>query len=273
MKIVFFGDLHFPYSKILNDKLLKVRDDFYFPFFQKVFELDGDIFISLGDLVLKGYKEEMDEVYMHVKNKKPFFHVLGNHDTTCYELDELVDNKFIFHDTFLEFNKCCIIILQSPRYKDSENYGGFLSPLQLSWLENSIKKSEDKPLLIFSHHPVFDTVRKSNYPMFCIDKECNVYDVLKTKKQNSFFINGHNHSDSITKKDNWTFISTNCIIDAKSVKIVEITKKFLEYKTIDFSTEEDKKLAKILVENVDGIKFSKYSIGTTLEKNGKFSLE
>lgn len=271
MRIIFFADMHFPYSKLLDDKLLKARDELYFPFLDKVFSLQSDMVISLGDLVLSGYKEEMDEVYSKAKGN--FYHILGNHDRAIFCLKELIDGKFRYGDSFFEYEFCDVLLLETAKDKNQKDWGGELSSLQISWLKECIDKNLRKPLLIFAHHPVFDTVRKSNYNMFSLDKNCEILDILEKRQNLVFYISGHTHTDDIIRDKNLVFISASCIIDARMVRILEIYKDEIYYKSVDFTTSKDMVAAEILSKNVEGFNFSKYGVGGTLETNARFKYE
>lgn len=270
MRILFFSDMHFPYSGLLDDELLYARNLLFIPFLNEIFSLKSDIVISLGDLVLDGLKEEMDEVYAHVKGN--FYHILGNHDRIKFSLNELIDNKFRHGDTFLMYNQCDIILLETARDKNSQNWGGTLSDLQILWLKKCVEKNPEKPLLIFAHHPIFNTVRKSNYDMYSIDKNCEILPILKSRKGLCFYISGHTHTDDILRDGNIIFISASSVIDARIIRTLDISKKEIYYKSVDFNTKNTILEAKKLEKNLAEFNMSKFSVGSVLETNARFKI-
>lgn len=265
MRILFFSDMHFPYSKILNEELLKARDELFFSFLDRVFEMKSDMVISLGDLVLRGFKEEMDEVYDRVVGS--FYHILGNHDRALFGLDELVDKKFRHGDSFFEFDLCDVILLETAKDKNSDDWGGKLTSSQILWLKSCVQTNTNKPLFIFAHHPVFDTVRKSNYDMYSISKSCEILPILRLRKNPVFYISGHTHTDDIIKDENLFFISTSCVIDARMVRILEISKDEILYKSIDLDSQSGIKYAKLLSQNLSDFNMSEFGVGGRFETN------
>ncbi|MFK4998539.1 hypothetical protein ACI2OX_18140 [Bacillus sp. N9] len=69
---------------------------------------------------------------------------------------------------------------------NKDNFGGWVTEQQLTWLQKVIETSGEKPMLIFAHHPVYNTTKKSDESMFHIHSEANIWEVLKEKKEKGY---------------------------------------------------------------------------------------
>ena len=119
----------------------------------------------------------------------------------------------------IETDEAYLLFLETAReQEDPDNWGGWISKEQLVWLEKEIEKSGDKLLLIFAHHPVYDTTFRSNFSMLSIEPKIDVWSVLRKKKGKGIYVNGHNHVDSIVGSENWTFIQIAAVIGRSKCK-------------------------------------------------------
>lgn len=133
------------------------------------------------------------------KSSLKVFHAIGNHDIhymdkkenlsildmdSSYYSVELEDNQFIFMDSTDEIIGHC---------------GGYISPKQLQWLDLTLAKAT-KPVIICSHHPLFEQNQDGN-PFFRSlpgeYKVMNDIDVIKIiekyKDKIVLLLNGHVH--------------------------------------------------------------------------------
>ncbi|MFK4998540.1 metallophosphoesterase family protein [Bacillus sp. N9] len=90
LKIAVVGDMHFPNKDGMDESVLKIRNEFYQEFVHCFMEKEADLYVSVGDLVDGGTKEEYDEIEQLIKPyHKPFYHVFGNHDVLKFSRKEL----------------------------------------------------------------------------------------------------------------------------------------------------------------------------------------
>ncbi|PRR83787.1 metallophosphoesterase family protein [Clostridium vincentii] len=227
MRIVILGDFHYSdlseKNKIKDKEIFETRDKYYEEIISSFLNTNGDYHIALGDLTDFGNKEELKYVCGAMKNNGVnFIHVIGNHDSYNSSKRDILnetkqeryfsidkdDKKLIFIDSTLETNReCC---------------GGSIDEEQLTWLENEIIVSEGKTVLIFSHHPVYDTTALSKEKNLYIREIEELDRILSLHKGRGIFFNGHNHVNSIFKRENWHFVQTGAILDINAFRVVDI---------------------------------------------------
>ncbi|MBU8791590.1 metallophosphoesterase [Oceanobacillus caeni] len=264
MRIAIFGDLHYP-SMIHKDKEVKeARDEFYAKFLQSFFEIKADYYVSLGDLTNFGKDDEWHEVYEIIrKYDKPFIHTFGNHDLYGIPRVEALNISNMKQNISIETDQVNLISLETARDHNHEDHSGYLSDEQLEWLEDELVQSEEKLVVILAHHPVYDTTANSNYPYLSIVPEVPIINILRKKKGNGIYINGHNHKDSIETIDNWTFVQTSAVLDDQSIRLLEIDDKEISIQSIHIGNSELRGLAEIIGSNMNHFQLNPLGIGTT----------
>ncbi|WP_339226099.1 metallophosphoesterase [Oceanobacillus sp. FSL K6-2867] len=264
MRIAFIGDLHYPSMIGKNEKVKEARDAFYAKFLHTFFELEADYYVSIGDLTNFGKEDELHEVYEIIrKYEKPFIHTFGNHDLYGVSRDEVLNISNSEQNISIATDKVNIISLETARDHDHEDYGGYISDKQLQWLKAEIEESEEKLVIIFAHHPVYDTTANSNFPYLSIQPDIPILDVLRKKKGNGIYINGHNHKDSIETIDNWTFVQANAVLDDQSIRVLEINDNEISIQSFNAATSELKSMAQIIGSNINHFQLSPLGMGTT----------
>lgn len=153
--------------------------------------------------------------------------------------------------------------METARDHDHEDYSGYVNDKQLQWLEAEIAESEDKLVIIFAHHPVYDTTANSNFPYLSIQPEVPILDVLRKKKGNGIYINGHNHKDSIETIDNWTFVQANAVLDDQSIRILEINDNEISIQSPHVASPELRGMAQLIGSNINHFQLNPLGMGTT----------
>ncbi|MGO4697913.1 metallophosphoesterase [Paenibacillus sp. 2TAB26] len=253
MRLVLFGDLHFFDNKFVqgNEELLRAKECFYEKYLQKLFEIEADLHISLGDLTHMGTEEEFENVYQYIRSSGVSFRqVLGNHD--AYELPKtklqyLIDQPL--NDVY-ETSDALFVFVDSTREMDPQDYSGHLNPEQLEWLEAQMFVSPSKPILVFAHHPLYNTTTGSLDEKMHIDPTIDMRAVLQKRQGNCFYFNGHNHVHSIVKEGQWNFIQTAAGLCHPSIRIVEIDKSEVRTRIVAFEDEELVRAAQVLYEKL-----------------------
>lgn len=264
MRIAFIGDLHYPSMIGHNEKVTEARDAFYAKFLHTFFEINADYYVSIGDLTNFGKEDELREVYEIIrKYDKPFIHTFGNHDLYGVSRDEVLNISNNEQNISIATDPVNIISLETARDHDHEDYSGYLSNKQLQWLEAEIAKSEEKPMIIFAHHPVYNTTANSNFPYLSIQPEIPIFDVLRSKKGYGIYINGHNHKDSIETIDNWSFVQANAVLDDQSIRVLEINDNAISIQSLNVTSPELKSMAQIIGSNINHFQLNPFGMGTT----------
>ncbi|WP_179151862.1 metallophosphoesterase family protein [Oceanobacillus senegalensis] len=264
MKIAFIGDLHYPSMISKDEEVKEARDEFYTKFLQSFFEIKADYYVSIGDLTNFGREDELREVYEIIsKYDKPFIHSFGNHDLYGIPREEVINISNMEQNISIENDHVHIISLETARDHNHEDHSGYLSKEQLDWLEHEILRSEDKLIVIFAHHPVYDTTTHSNYPYLSIVPDVPILDILRKKKGTGIYVNGHNHRDSIETMDNWTFVQAGAVLDDQSVRVLDISENDVFIQSIDVGNPELSGLAQIIGSNINHFQLNPQGIGTT----------
>ncbi|NGP44027.1 metallophosphoesterase [Bacillaceae bacterium SIJ1] len=267
MRIAFIGDLHYPVVEENEATVKEARDAFYAEFLHRFFATEADYYISLGDLTNYGEESEVREVYeLITRHNKNFIHVFGNHDLYDIPRQALLDQSKMNQNYSIETEEAYLVFLETARDHDYENYGGFLHDEQLQWLEAEIERSGEKTMMIFAHHPVYDTTARSQRKYLSIDPELNVQDILNKKQGTGIYINGHNHVDSIVYSGQWTYIQAGAVLDDQSIRILEIDNDRICLQAKELNDSQLKQLAEIVGQHISHFNLFPEGRGTTLNR-------
>lgn len=157
-----------------------------------------------------------------------FIHVLGNHDLYMLPMNEVspIGGQKSNHSIDTPFAR--LIFLNTSRDTDMENFGEFVSEETIEWLGREFEFSEEKPAIVFAHHPVCDTTTLSNYHLLCIDEDIDMWKALNKKRGKSVFICGHTHRASIRNVGEWTFVQLDAFVDHPKVSIIYVDENSIE---------------------------------------------
>lgn len=274
LKIAVISDLHYPSASDLDEITVKNRDEFYSTFIKDFLSQEADFYVSIGDLTNFGSKDELDGIYSYIRQyQRSFIHVLGNHDLYCQTREEVMNQVGMNGNHSIETEEAYLLFLETAREMDFNNWGGWISEEQQNWLEEEIKKSGDKLMLIFAHHPVFDTTTRSNMPMLSVEPSIDIWSILSKKKGKGIYINGHNHVDSIVSNEHWTFIQFAAVMDDQSVRMLDISNIHCNVTAVNVGTEQSRQQANIIGNAIDHFQLLPDGVGTTLARNVSISLK
>ncbi|MDN7247026.1 metallophosphoesterase family protein [Planococcus shenhongbingii] len=242
MKIAVIGDLHYPTLKDGCAYIEEDRQSFYETFLERFFSIPADLYVSIGDLTNFGRIDELEEVYAIIrKHNKPFKHVLGNHDLYAMTREAVLSTTEQKHFHTVSTDSAVLAFLDTALEQDYEDWGGTMDGVQQYWLESIVKESEELPLILFAHHPVFSTTINSEKEKRCIHPDIPIWDILNKKQGAGLYVNGHNHCNSLAAREQWTFLQLSAVLDDQAVRIIEVTDSFI---SIDSVTVDDAKLRK-----------------------------
>lgn len=236
MKIVVMGDLHYHEADETIPGWMEARNEFYRTFLGRFLELEADVHISLGDLTNYGHPSELREVYGMIRqHEKTFYHALGNHDLYAQTRKEVLDitGQARYHAITTE--RAVLVFMDTAKEMDFADWGGWVDEEQLQWLEEVVKASGTKPLLLFAHHPVYDTTTHSDKEKGSIHPGIDMWNILNRKEGVGIYFNGHTHVDSIVKRHNWTFVQLSACLDQHGLRIVEIERDEIRISAVDFT--------------------------------------
>lgn len=272
MKIALFSDLHYPAVDERIPGLLQARATFYEEFIERFLEVDARLYVSLGDLTNYGMPHELNNIYSLIGDQHEFIHVLGNHDNYSLTKKELLDltGQKSYHS--FETEQAVFAFLDTARELDFERWGGWMDEDQLEWFEHIIQNSGEKPLLVFAHHPVFNTTKGSDFENGSIHPSIEIRNLLQQKKGIGIYFNGHMHCDSIVKEHNWTFIQTSACLDQQAFRLIELDDESITISSIDLEDEELAINASIIYENINHFRHKPDARGTDDQRNCTISL-
>lgn len=238
MKLAILGDLH--YYRPVNETTNRSHLLFFKNVLQEFFRDNYDYYISLGDMTHFGTKEEFNEIYSIVElfdASGKFQQILGNHDAITHTKEELTNKLGYPLYRSVEGKEAKLIFLDTTLEQSPENWSGVIDQEQLDWLEKEVITSGTKPVLIFSHHPIYNTTAHSEEEWMFIQNSKEVARIIKQKEGAGIFFNGHNHINSIVDIDNWYFVQSAALFCSLSFREVEITSDTIAINTISIKSD------------------------------------
>jgi 3',5'-cyclic AMP phosphodiesterase CpdA len=164
--------------------------------------------VLLGDIVNRGYPEEYAQakkVFSPIADR--IIPVCGNHELQRGSILDFARHWGCDHFSRQRIGGIESILLNSgiEDLPDTQ-WHGRLDGQQLSWLAHSLDEIGQRPLLLFIHHPLRDTVRHSDRPMLFLENSDEVMALLRTRRSPTIVFSGHNHASSIVRGDQLTFV-------------------------------------------------------------------
>lgn len=252
MKLILMGDLHFPELDETIPGLVDARDGFYQTFLGRFLEIDADAHISLGDLTNYGTPLELKGVYEILKSRdRNFYHVLGNHDLYAQPRKEVLSMTGQARYHAIDTDRAVLAFLDTAKEMDYEDWGGWVDEEQLQWFEEVVKASGSKPLLVFAHHPVYNTTKRSEIDKGSIHPSIDMGRILRQKEGVGIYFNGHTHVDSIVKQDNWTFVQLSACLDQPAFRVVEMGQHEVRISAVDVTDADVLKNAPIVFNHMN----------------------
>lgn len=268
MKIAMIGDLHYPSIDETIPGLKEARSTFYERFIDQFLGTDADFYVSIGDLTNYGLESELKEVYGLINQKnRTFYHALGNHDVYAMTKKEVlsITGQAQYHS--FETEKAVFAFLDTAKEMDYDDWGGWVDNEQLSWLEEVVRSSGNKPLLVFAHHPVYNTTTRSNMDKGSIHPDIDMWSILDQKEGIGLYFNGHTHVDSIVKQKNWTFVQKSACLDQHALRLIEIGENEITVNAIDFDDAAIAQSAPIIYDNINHFAPTEIARGTDEHRN------
>ncbi len=234
LKFVQLTDIHLSNSNMNKfSRMLKYSNQMLEDVLSQIKSEDNLKFIIItGDGVDKPEKD-LSKKLISVMNSQdlPWYWAFGNHDVkdksnqTKNDLIKIINSsnpnqkKSKSYFSFDSGSGFKIVILDSI-IEDELTSEGYIPKSQLVYLDNILKKSQDKTVLICMHHPIIPPFKGSNHELR--NKE-EILSLLKKYKNPIIIITGHYHANKIYKEDNLLFISSAALIQyPNAFRIIEI---------------------------------------------------
>jgi len=252
MKLVLMGDLHYHDADRTIPEWVEARDSFYSTLLERFLDIDADAHISLGDLTNYGTRTELEGVYGLLSRRadRTFYHVLGNHDLYGSRRSDVLDVSGKARYRAIESDRAVLAIIDTAKEMDFLDWGGWVDEEQLHWLEGVVRASGERPLLVFAHHPVYATTKRSDKDKGSIHPSVDVWSVLKQKQGVGMYFNGHTHVDSIATREQWTFVQLSACLDQHAFRVVDIGEDDIRVAAVDLDEETLRQAAPVLHANM-----------------------
>ncbi len=163
------------------------------------FNGDADLVIFCGDLTHNGDVASYEMLRKRLEDLDiPFKLLLGNHDIrenykTAFSNEKLDENGFVQQVVELpDVNLILLDTLNGPPYNYPYSHQGMLCENRLSWLDQQLEISDEKPCVIFMHHPAHDTGFVAMDSIKLIDGDA-FYEVVKRYSNVRHIVCGHVH--------------------------------------------------------------------------------
>jgi 3',5'-cyclic-AMP phosphodiesterase len=238
MRLVLMGDLHYHNVDGSIPGWRDARDRFYGSLLGKFLDIEADWHISLGDLTNFGTPAELEGVFGLIRRRdRRFVHVLGNHDLYAMPRDFVLRANGGQRYHAVETGEAVLAFLDTAREQDRRDWSGHVDEAQLAWLESVVRASGTRPLLVFAHHPVYNTTARSTEPKGSIVPEIDIRAILGMKRGVGVYFNGHTHAESIVREDNWTFVQLAACLDVPSFRLVTVEADEIRIDAVDLDDD------------------------------------
>ncbi|CAM5215136.1 3',5'-cyclic adenosine monophosphate phosphodiesterase CpdA [Ureibacillus acetophenoni] len=268
MKIVVFGDLHYPTIKETYAEMKHEREIFFKEFLNQVFKVEADLYVSLGDLTNYGLQDELEEIYRIInEHNKPFVHVIGNHDSYALSKVEMLEITKQERYRAIHNDQLSLVFLDTAKEQDYKSWGGTVDDKQLEWLKDQIEVASTSNMIVFAHHPIYNTTMNSEKENLSVDPEIPLKEVLNKKSGVNIYMNGHNHFNSIVQDENWTYIQVAAVMDEIGARIIEVTDEEMKVSELNFTTEELRATADHVGETIDHFRLAPQQLADESQRN------
>ncbi len=237
MKFVQLSDIH--YSLVREDtsyKLLsKTRPLLQDAISQINNEKNVKFVMITGDGIDQPTKDSLYSLTDELNTLKyPWYHALGNHDTTTdgylnktnfVKILKEKNPNYIFDSTYYTFKPqkgYRVIVLDGAKNKGWTSQG-ILPEEELCWLDEILSKSKNDTVLIFLHFPLVTPYDAKNHEIINADE---FKAILKKYDMPIAIFSGHYHAAKITKRGNILHVSSPALAGyPNAFRVVEVSRK------------------------------------------------
>ncbi|CAM3371099.1 metallophosphoesterase [Hydrogenibacillus schlegelii] len=226
MRIVLFGDFHFPWLDCADEAVRDARDRAYRKIVEAVLAEPADYVVGIGDVTNLGRPEEFAAVReLFDPAGERFVYVLGNHDALLLPKNEIEAETGQPRFRAIEREEATLVVLDTARDRSLRDWSGTLDDEQRTWLADRLAEREDgdrRPLLIFAHHPPYGTTARSTEEKMHLDPAIPFVELLAAGPAPAVVFTGHNHVHSIVRKAGIAFVQTAAMLDAPGYRVIDV---------------------------------------------------
>ncbi|WP_440108714.1 metallophosphoesterase family protein [Paenibacillus sp. QZ-Y1] len=223
MHLALLGDFHYSSMSHGTKEMKAARVRAYEHMLKAFLEEKADFHISIGDLTHEGTAQELQSIFsILAKSERKFIHVLGNHDTYSMPKHEISTLTGQARYQVIATPHARLIFLDTTQEMNREDWGGELDEEQLAWLKVQLADSHGKQVLLFGHHPVFNTTARSTLDKLYIRPEDELKGIFNSRPEGGIYFCGHNHMNSIVKQGNWHYVQTAACLDVPAYRVIEV---------------------------------------------------
>lgn len=251
LKIALMGDLHYFASADGNAPLHMDRDSFFDRYARAILDSGADLYISLGDFTHMGLAEEFESCRRYFADAgEAFRSVLGNHDVLSMPKSELLAVTGQPRYEALETDEALLVFLDTT--KEMELHGWGLDAAQWNWLSEQMRRSADKPILVFGHHPVPGTTSGSPDGESAFMPYQDMRPLLGERTGPGFYFNGHTHTHSVVCQEQWHFIQTAAAFCHPCFRLIDLNGRRVRIRTVTVGGDPLHRNAKALHDRLKG---------------------
>ena len=235
LKFVQLSDVHF--STLGHNTTFKLTGDspkLFDDAISQINEMQNISFVMFtGDLIDKSFEKQLRAFMEHVKNlNQKWYYAYGNHDTCVggYLTPELFRSivkegnpDFTFDENYYSFEpqKGYKVIVLDSIIRDRITSNGEISEKQLNWLDNELKASQDKTVLIFTHVPLIEPFSSPNHRL---NNSNAVREVIESYKNPIGVFQGHYHASKIRQIGNVLYVNSPALVSyPDAFRVVTVT--------------------------------------------------
>lgn len=187
-----------------------------------------DALICMGDINTEGNVKDLRWLKETFSHKQNFYYVLGNHDTmhlSKKQIERVMETPRYYK---VIQDKVTMLFLDSVVDENHGDWSGHMDDEQLKWLADNVAQvPQDHVLLVYSHHPLQDSVARSTLENLYIKESDEIKDILKQHTGLGIFLNGHNHMNDWQHIDNWYYLGLGDIPDIMACIDIHIDEALL----------------------------------------------
>lgn len=166
--------------------------------------LNPDAIVIVGDLVNSGCEAEYQiarQILQPIQSK--CFVAIGNHELQAGSIADWERGTGHRPTRALEIAPLPGTLINSGiENLPSNQWGGRADDQSILTLSRQLRLHHDLPHMLFTHHPLIGTVRKSEEMMMGLDNTLEVFDQLKHHPHEVVVFSGHTHTQSFVQTGN-----------------------------------------------------------------------
>lgn len=223
MRLALLGDFHYSTMSHGTEEMKAARVRAYEHMLNAFLKEEADVHVSIGDLTHEGTDQELRSMFsMLAGSGRNFIHVLGNHDT--YSMPKREISMLTGQERYraMDTPHARLIFLDTTQEMNRTDWGGELDEEQLDWLKDQLADSREKQVLLFGHHPVFDTTARSTLDKLYIRPQEELKGILNSRPEGGIYFCGHNHLNSIVEQGKWHYVQTAACLDVPAYRVIEV---------------------------------------------------